>query len=137
MKKESNINIRVDKELKDKCEKLYESLGINMSIAINLFLNQSLRANGIPFEIKASNEIDKEINGKKETIKINKKKIDCINKNELLYFEYNNQKYVIAYENVDAFELCIYPSVWKIETKNVLPSVIHFETSNIKEYKSL
>ena len=51
--KSSNINIRVDKELKEKCEKIYESLGINMSIAINLFLNQTIRVNGIPFEIKA------------------------------------------------------------------------------------
>ncbi len=48
----TNINIRTDKELKDNCEKLFESLGLNMSTAINIFLRQSLRAGGLPFEVK-------------------------------------------------------------------------------------
>ncbi len=49
----TNINIRTDENIKASCEKLYESLGMNMSTAINIFLRQSLRVNGIPFEIKA------------------------------------------------------------------------------------
>ncbi len=49
----TNINIRTDEDIKARCENLYESLGMNMSTAINIFLRQSLRVNGIPFEIKA------------------------------------------------------------------------------------
>ncbi|MBQ8292363.1 MAG: type II toxin-antitoxin system RelB/DinJ family antitoxin [Bacilli bacterium] len=134
--KSSNINIRVDKEIKEKCEKIYESLGINMSIAINLFLNQTIRANGIPFEIKAPNIEETKIDGNNDTIKIGNKKIRCIRKNNLYYFKYNNEKFVVSYEIVDANEVCIYPGGWKIENKGVFPSVVHFETSNITDYKS-
>ena len=45
-------------------------------------------------------------------------------------------KLVIAYEKINANELCIYPSSWKIENRSAFPSVIHFETSNISDYKS-
>ncbi len=48
----TNINIRTDRELKENCEKLFESLGLNMSTAINIFLRQSLRVGGLPFEVK-------------------------------------------------------------------------------------
>lgn len=48
----TNINIRTDKELKENCERLFESLGLNMSTAINIFLRQSLRVGGLPFEVK-------------------------------------------------------------------------------------
>ncbi|MCD8130636.1 MAG: type II toxin-antitoxin system RelB/DinJ family antitoxin [Lachnospiraceae bacterium] len=49
----ANINIRTDEEIKMKCESLFDSLGMNMSTAINIFLRQSLRANGLPFDVKA------------------------------------------------------------------------------------
>lgn len=134
--KSSNINIRVDRELKEKCEKIYESMGINMSIAINLFLNQTVRVNGIPFEILACNNVENVIEGKKSTLKICNKKIECIEKDNMYFIEYNNLKYVIAFESIYANELCIYPNTWKIENRGVLPSVVHYETSNINEYKS-
>ena len=134
--KSSNINIRVDKELKEKCEKIYESLGINMSIAINMFLNQTVRVNWIPFEIIAPNIIDEDLEGEKTKIKICNERISCVKIDGMYYFEYNGLKFVIAYETIDADELCIYPGSWKIENRSVIPSVIHFETSNISEYKS-
>ena len=43
----SNINVRVDSELKEEAEDLFKDLGLNMSTAITMFLN-----NGIPFEVK-------------------------------------------------------------------------------------
>ncbi len=49
----ANINIRTDADVKEKCESLYESLGMNMSTAINIFLRQSLRVNGLPFDVVA------------------------------------------------------------------------------------
>ena len=67
---------------------------------------------------------------------IGNKKIPCVKKEDMFLFEYNNKQFVIAYETINANELCIYPDSWKIENKGVFPSAIHFETSNINEYKS-
>lgn len=46
------LNIRMDKEVKEKSEKLFDELGLNMTTAINIFLRQAIRVNGIPFEIR-------------------------------------------------------------------------------------
>ncbi len=48
----TNLNIRVDEELKKNAERLFADLGLNMSSAITLFLKASVDYNGIPFEIK-------------------------------------------------------------------------------------
>lgn len=47
-----NLNIRTDKEIKEKAENIFEELGLNMTTAINMFLRTSIRENGIPFELK-------------------------------------------------------------------------------------
>lgn len=46
-----NLNIRTDKEVKVSAEKLFAALGLNMSTAVNMFLRQAIRENGIPFEV--------------------------------------------------------------------------------------
>lgn len=46
-----NLNIRTDKEVKASAEKLFAALGLNMSTAVNMFLRQAIRENGIPFEV--------------------------------------------------------------------------------------
>lgn len=51
MSESTNISIRMDKELKEKADKLYSDLGMNLSTAFNIFVRQSLRQGGIPFEI--------------------------------------------------------------------------------------
>lgn len=48
----TNLNIRIDKEIKAAAEQIFEQLGLNMTTAINIFLRQSIRANGIPFELR-------------------------------------------------------------------------------------
>lgn len=48
----TNLNIRIDKEIKEAAEKIYSSLGLNMTTAINMFLRASIRERGIPFELK-------------------------------------------------------------------------------------
>ena len=48
----TNLNIRTDKEIKEEAEKIYASLGLNMSTAINMFLRASIRESGIPFDLK-------------------------------------------------------------------------------------
>ena len=48
----TNLNIRTDKEIKEAAEKIYSSLGLNITTAINMFLRASIRERGIPFELK-------------------------------------------------------------------------------------
>ncbi len=47
----SNINIRVDSKTKDDAEKIFRQLGLTLSSAIIVFLNQSINQNGIPFPL--------------------------------------------------------------------------------------
>ncbi|MCM1496333.1 MAG: type II toxin-antitoxin system RelB/DinJ family antitoxin [Bacteroides sp.] len=48
----TNLNIRTDKDIKLAAEKIFEELGLNMTTAVNIFLRQSIRERGIPFELK-------------------------------------------------------------------------------------
>ncbi|WP_019532889.1 type II toxin-antitoxin system RelB/DinJ family antitoxin [Paenibacillus ginsengihumi] len=48
---QTNINIRMDEDLKKEAEALFSELGLNMTTAVNIFVRQSLRQGGIPFEI--------------------------------------------------------------------------------------
>ena len=48
----ANINIRTDSELKAKSQAIFSDLGLDMSTAINVFLNQVVYRQAIPFEIK-------------------------------------------------------------------------------------
>ncbi|HHX07795.1 MAG TPA: type II toxin-antitoxin system RelB/DinJ family antitoxin [Erysipelothrix sp.] len=51
-----NINIRIEEELKNQAEDLFESLGLTLSAAIKIFLKQSVRESGIPFEVKLNKD---------------------------------------------------------------------------------
>ena len=46
------FSVRMDKEIKSQCETIYGELGINLTTAINVFLRQSLRAGGFPFDVR-------------------------------------------------------------------------------------
>ncbi len=48
----SNLNIRIDRNIKIEAERIFEEIGMNMTTAINIFLRQTIRQNGIPFELK-------------------------------------------------------------------------------------
>ena len=48
----TNINVRVDSNLKAQAETLFSDLGMNMSTAINMFLKSAVTYEGIPFEIR-------------------------------------------------------------------------------------
>ena len=47
----SNINIRVDGDVKNKAQDIFAALGMDMTTAVNIFLRQAIRKNGIPFEL--------------------------------------------------------------------------------------
>ena len=57
----TNLNIRTDKEIKEAAEKIYASLGLNMTTAINMFLRASIRESGIPFDLKLNVPSDETI----------------------------------------------------------------------------
>ncbi len=50
----TNISIRMDSKLKADADALFESLGMNLSTAFNIFVRQCLLERGIPFKITAN-----------------------------------------------------------------------------------
>lgn len=54
----TNINFRVDDELKKQAEELFDYLGLTMSGALTMFLKTSVNNNGIPFELKMKKDSD-------------------------------------------------------------------------------
>ena len=52
MRNTTNLNIRVDEDLKRKAECIFNELGLNLSTALNLFLRSAVRYGGIPFELR-------------------------------------------------------------------------------------
>ena len=47
----SNVSFRLDSDIKNKADKLFAQLGLNMTTAFNIFLRQSVREGCIPFNI--------------------------------------------------------------------------------------
>ena len=52
---DSNITIRINSDTKARAQALFGSLGMDMSTAINLFINEALEFQGIPFTIRRYN----------------------------------------------------------------------------------
>lgn len=48
-----STNIKIDPQLKQESQALFESLGLNLSTAVNLFLRQAVREQAIPFRVGA------------------------------------------------------------------------------------
>ncbi|HQB97120.1 MAG TPA: type II toxin-antitoxin system RelB/DinJ family antitoxin [Bacilli bacterium] len=56
MLKDTNINVRVNSDIKNEAETILNKLGLNLSSAIDLYLAQIIKTRGIPFEVKLPNE---------------------------------------------------------------------------------
>ncbi|HHX54443.1 MAG TPA: type II toxin-antitoxin system RelB/DinJ family antitoxin [Clostridiales bacterium] len=52
MAETTNFSVRMDKDIKKQCEEMFGELGINLTTAINVFLRQSLRVGGFPFDVR-------------------------------------------------------------------------------------
>jgi len=48
----TNINVRIDADLKKQSEEIFNELGLTMSTALTVFLRQTVRSKGIPFEMR-------------------------------------------------------------------------------------
>ena len=47
----TQVNIRIDDELKNRADVLFDELGMNMTTAFTMFVKAAIRQNGIPFEL--------------------------------------------------------------------------------------
>jgi len=52
MPKNVSFSVRLDSKLKADAEKLFAELGLSLGSAMNIFLRQSVRINGMPFSIR-------------------------------------------------------------------------------------
>lgn len=52
----STVRARIDSNLKNEVEAIFQELGLNTSQAITLFLKKVKMERGIPFELKVPNE---------------------------------------------------------------------------------
>ena len=50
--KDTNFNMRMNKQKKASLEELYGSLGMTLPEAVNIFFEKSLMEGGIPFDVK-------------------------------------------------------------------------------------
>ena len=51
------VTFRVDKDLKQRAENLFERLGVNMSTALNIFLRKAVDEEAIPFPVSAKSNV--------------------------------------------------------------------------------
>jgi len=58
MSKSAYVNVRVNEITKRKAEEIFTDLGINTSIAIDMFLQQVINKDGIPFQVKRQKKSD-------------------------------------------------------------------------------
>ena len=54
--KTASFQMRINPEVKKKAETLYASYGLTLTDAVNIFIQQSLRTNGLPFLMSPENE---------------------------------------------------------------------------------
>lgn len=70
-------NLTLNTELKAKSKEIYKKLGITLSEAVNMFLEQTVLNKGLPFETKVPNkEIQKAIKEAREGINVEKISLD-------------------------------------------------------------
>ena len=48
----TSMNIRMDSDVKKQAQELFAQFGLDMTTAVNMFLRQSIRQQGIPFVLQ-------------------------------------------------------------------------------------
>ncbi|MCQ2071060.1 MAG: type II toxin-antitoxin system RelB/DinJ family antitoxin [archaeon] len=94
MVKTELIHVRIDPEIKEQSEKILGKLGVNMSYAVSMFLNQVILKNGFPFPIELpenSSEVEKlakaieSIGGNGEILEKNQRILHLFSTNQIDY----------------------------------------------------
>ena len=79
MAKDANVFARVDASLKEEAERILAQLGMPMSNAINVFLNQVVLRRGLPFEVTLPDKTPLAIgNMTKEQLHLELQNADCL-----------------------------------------------------------
>jgi len=52
----TNLNIKIDRELKTKADRLFNDMGMNLTTAVNVFVRQAVLERAIPFKISRAVE---------------------------------------------------------------------------------
>lgn len=116
----SNLNIRMDKDIKEQADQIFTELGLTMTAAVNLFLRASIREQGIPFSVKLN--------------KVNKETIAAIEEGRKIAKDPNAKGYHSVDELKKALEL------W-LNMKFVLPialkKILNLQRSKVKDLDKL
>ena len=48
----TSMSIRLDSEVKDQAQQVFNNLGMDMTTAINIFLRQAIQYQGLPFDVR-------------------------------------------------------------------------------------
>ena len=48
----TSMSIRLDSEVKEQAQQVFNSLGMDMTTAINIFLRQAIQYQGLPFDVR-------------------------------------------------------------------------------------
>lgn len=54
--KTATFQMRINPEIKERVEQVYANYGLNLTDAINIFIQQSLNADGLPFLLSPENQ---------------------------------------------------------------------------------
>ena len=57
----TNLSIRIDRNLKDEADRVFNALGMNLTTAITIFVRQAVRQKKIPFEIALGADENKSV----------------------------------------------------------------------------
>ena len=75
--KDTNFNMRMNKQKKTRLEELYGNLGMTLAEAVNIFFEKSLMEGGIPFDVKISKYNEDTISAMKEAKDIMSGKVEA------------------------------------------------------------
>lgn len=72
MSKNINITLRIDQDLKNQAELLFDDLGLSLSTAFNMFIKQSLREGALPFKPKTDKHSKRTLRAMREALEVEK-----------------------------------------------------------------
>jgi addiction module RelB/DinJ family antitoxin len=75
----TTININLDKEIIEKANEILNAVGLNMDIALQIFINNIIVTKGFPIDLKQKDIVQNpETNNKRKIIKINEEMIQAV-----------------------------------------------------------
>ena len=62
----AQVSIRMDEQLKEQAEILFEELGFNMTTAVTMFVKKAVRERAIPFDLSVSTVSERTLSAARE-----------------------------------------------------------------------